>query len=52
MAQPVVIDTDIFIDFSLDRPDAIQTIALLEDQFILSVSVITAITSIFVAHQI
>lgn len=42
MAQLVIIDTDIFIDFSLDRSDAIQTIALLEDQFILSVSVITA----------
>lgn len=42
MAQPVIIDTDIFIDFSLDRSDATQTLALLEDQFILSVSVITA----------
>jgi predicted nucleic acid-binding protein len=42
MAQLVIIDTDILIDFSLDRSDAIQTMALLEDQFILSVSVITA----------
>lgn len=42
MAQFVIIDTDILIDFSLDRNDAIQTMALLEDQFILSVSVITA----------
>jgi predicted nucleic acid-binding protein len=42
MAQPVIIDTDIFIDFSLDRSDTTQTLALLEDQFILSVSVITA----------
>ncbi|MBO6793895.1 MAG: type II toxin-antitoxin system VapC family toxin [Balneolaceae bacterium] len=42
MAEPVIIDTDIFIDFSMDRTDATQTLALLEDQFILSVSVITA----------
>lgn len=42
MAQLVIIDTDILIDFSLDRPDAIQTMVLLEDQFILSISVITA----------
>ena len=42
MAQLVIIDTDIFIDFSLDRSNAIQTMSLLEDQFILSVSVITA----------
>lgn len=42
MAQPVIIDTDILIDFSLDRSDAVNTIAGLEDQFILNISVITA----------
>jgi len=42
MAQPVIIDTDILIDFSLDRSDAVQTMANLENKFLLSVSVITA----------
>jgi len=42
MVQSVIIDTDILIDFSLDRSDAVQTMAYLEDQFLLSVSVITA----------
>ncbi len=42
MAQLVIIDTDILIDFSLDRSDAIRTMANLEDKFLLSVSVITA----------
>lgn len=42
MAQSVIIDTDVLIDFSLDKSDAVQTMASLEDQFILSVSVITA----------
>jgi predicted nucleic acid-binding protein len=42
MPQLAIIDTDILIDFSLDRPDAIQTMAILEDKFLLSVSVITA----------
>lgn len=42
MAQLVIIDTDILIDFSLDRSDAVNTMADLEDQFILNISVITA----------
>lgn len=42
MAQPVIIDTDILIDFSLDRSDAVNTMADLENQFILNISVITA----------
>ncbi|MEX0610040.1 MAG: type II toxin-antitoxin system VapC family toxin [Balneolaceae bacterium] len=42
MAQLAIIDTDILIDFSLDRTDAIQTMAILEDKFLLSISVITA----------
>lgn len=42
MAQPIIIDTDILIDFSLDRPEAVQTIASLEERYIISVSVITA----------
>ncbi|MBO6536224.1 MAG: type II toxin-antitoxin system VapC family toxin [Balneolaceae bacterium] len=42
MAQPIIIDTDILIDFSLDRSDAVNTMANLEDQFTLNVSVITA----------
>ncbi|MEX0720953.1 MAG: hypothetical protein WD059_09810 [Balneolaceae bacterium] len=42
MSQLAIIDTDILIDFSLDRPDAVQTMADLEDKFLLSVSVITA----------
>lgn len=42
MAELAIIDTDILIDFSRDRPDAIQTMAILEDKFLLSVSVITA----------
>lgn len=42
MAQIVIVDTDILIDFSLDKPGAVQTIANLENKFKLSVSVITA----------
>ncbi|MCR9131928.1 MAG: type II toxin-antitoxin system VapC family toxin [bacterium] len=42
MAQPIIIDTDILIDFSLDRSDAVNTMANLEDQFTLTISVITA----------
>lgn len=42
MAQLVIIDTDILIDFSLDRSDAVTTVADLENQFILNISVITA----------
>ncbi len=42
MAPLIFIDTDILIDFSLDRPAAIQAMANLEKKFILGVSVITA----------
>jgi tRNA(fMet)-specific endonuclease VapC len=42
MAQPVIVDTDILIDFGLDRSDAVQTMAKLEENYILTVSVITA----------
>lgn len=30
MAKPIVIDTDILIDFGLDREDAVETMAILE----------------------
>jgi|SRR5690554_877890 len=43
MADFVIIDTDILIDFGLDRKDAVETLAKLEDQFDLKVSVITAL---------
>ncbi|HAC15781.1 MAG TPA: VapC toxin family PIN domain ribonuclease [Bacteroidetes bacterium] len=42
MAELVLIDTDILIDFSFDKADAIQTLADLESKFLLSISVITA----------
>lgn len=42
MAQPVVIDTDILIDFGLDRDDAVNTMAVLEKDYLLTTSVITA----------
>lgn len=42
MTQQILIDTDILIDFGLDRPDALQTLEALELDFSLSVSVITA----------
>ena len=42
MAKPVIVDTDILIDFSLDRPDAVQTMAMLEENYTITVSVITA----------
>jgi hypothetical protein len=42
MAKSVIVDTDILIDFSLDRPDAVQTIAMLEENYTITVSVITA----------
>ena len=42
MGQPVFVDTDILIDFGLDRPDAVQTMAKLEGDFTITVSVITA----------
>jgi len=42
MAQPVIVDTDLLIDFGLDRPDAVQTMAKLEENYIITVSVITA----------
>lgn len=42
MAQPVVIDTDILIDFGLDNEDAVKSMSMLEENFELSISVITA----------
>lgn len=42
MAQPVVIDTDILIDFGLDTDDAVNTMAVLEKNYLLTISVITA----------
>ena len=42
MHQPVIVDTDILIDFGLDKPDAVQTMAKLEENYIITVSVITA----------
>jgi L-arabinose isomerase len=42
MAQPVIVDTDILIDFGLDRADAVQTMAKLEENYTITVSVITA----------
>jgi len=42
MAQPVIIDTDILIDFGLDKPDAVQTMVNIEQYYTISVSVITA----------
>lgn len=42
MTQQILIDTDILIDFGLDRSEALQTLEALEIDFSLSVSVITA----------
>ncbi|MEX0680738.1 MAG: type II toxin-antitoxin system VapC family toxin [Balneolales bacterium] len=42
MPQQVLIDTDILIDFALDRSEAVHTLIALEQVFSLSVSVITA----------
>ena len=42
MAKPVIFDTDILIDFSLDRPDAVQKIAILEENYTILVSIVTA----------
>ncbi|MCH8547859.1 MAG: hypothetical protein LAT80_03220, partial [Balneolaceae bacterium] len=41
MAQSVIVDTDILIDFGLDRPDAVQTMAKLEENYTITVSVIS-----------
>ena len=41
MAKPVVIDSDILIDFGLDREDAVETMAALEKNYLLTTSVIT-----------
>lgn len=41
MAQQVIVDTDIFIDFGLDENNAVTTIASLESNYQLSTSVIT-----------
>jgi len=42
MAQPVVIDTDILIDFGLDIENAVETLSILEENYQLTISVITA----------
>lgn len=42
MAQPIVIDTDILIDFGLDREDAVVAMSTLEEKYQLNISVITA----------
>lgn len=42
MANSVIIDTDILIDFSLDRDEAVKTLIALEEKFKLRISVITA----------
>ena len=42
MNQQILIDTDILIDFGLDRFEALRTLEALELDFSLSVSVITA----------
>jgi predicted nucleic acid-binding protein len=42
MAQPVVFDTDILIDFGRDKKDAVQSMAILEKKYQLTTSVITA----------
>jgi hypothetical protein len=48
MAQSVVIDTDILIDFGLDRQDAIVTISHLEENYELTISVVTAMQQLCV----
>ena len=40
MAHPVIVDTDILIDFGLDSHVAVQTMAKLEENYIITVSVI------------
>ncbi len=42
MAKQVVIDTDILIDFGLDKDDAVKSISTLEENYELTISVITA----------
>lgn len=42
MAQLIIIDTDILIDFGLDRDEAVETMAALEEKYQLNISVITA----------
>jgi len=42
MAHPVVIDTDVLIDFGLDREDAVTSLAILEKNYQLTTSVISA----------
>ena len=42
MGPPVIVDTDIFIDFSLDDSYSVQTMAYLENNFTITISVITA----------
>lgn len=42
MSQTVVIDTDILIDFGLDKKDAVESMSILEEYDELTISVITA----------
>lgn len=42
MARQVLVDTDILIDFGRDQTDAVQTIAVLEQEYQICVSVIIA----------
>lgn len=42
MANQILIDTDILIDFSQDQPDTVQTLAQLERNYEFCISVIMA----------
>jgi predicted nucleic acid-binding protein len=42
MAEQVIVDTDILIDFGKDKPDAVQTMAILEKKYEIGISVIIA----------
>jgi predicted nucleic acid-binding protein len=42
MAKQVVIDMDILIDFGLDKDDAVKAMSTLEENYELTISVITA----------
>lgn len=40
MTQQIIVDTDILIDFSKDMPDAVETMASLEQSYKIGISVI------------
>lgn len=42
MAQQIIVDTDILIDFSQDKPYAVETMASLEQSYKIGISVIIA----------